>query len=89
MALNSKFHDSLYGGVTWTSPVTLVRLPWNIPLLTNWLEVLLIQIYKVEYLNPCLVHPVALDINKKNEPPLFLDILCMQYLRMAYVGRNM
>jgi hypothetical protein len=48
MALNSKFYDSLYGGVTWTSSVTLVRLPWNIPLLTNWLEVLLIQIYKVQ-----------------------------------------
>lgn len=47
--LNSKFYDSLYGGVTWTSPVTLIRLPWNILLLTNWLEVLLIQIYKVQY----------------------------------------
>lgn len=49
MALNSKFHDTLYRGVTWTSSVTLVRLPWNIPLLTNWLEVLLIRIYKVQY----------------------------------------
>jgi hypothetical protein len=27
-----------------------------------------------EYLNPCLVHPVALAINKKNEPPLFATV---------------
>ena len=47
--LNSKFYDTLYGGITWTSPVTVIRLPWNILLLTNWLEVLLIQIYKVQY----------------------------------------
>jgi len=46
--LNSKFYDTLYGDITWTSPVTLIRLPWNILLLTNWLEVLLIQIYKVQ-----------------------------------------
>jgi hypothetical protein len=79
-------------------------------------------------LNPCLVHPVALAINKKNETPLFatvfvvlsillhvstyighlqvlriqnanrtavcktnsssFDILYTQYLKMAYVGRN-
>jgi hypothetical protein len=24
--------------------------------------------------NPCLVHPVALAINKKNEPPLFATV---------------
>lgn len=46
--LNSKFYDTLYGGITWMSRVTLTRLPWNIPLFTNWLEVLLIQIYKFE-----------------------------------------
>jgi hypothetical protein len=49
VTLNSNFYDTLYGGVTWTSPVTLVRLPWNISLFTNWLEVLLIEIYKVKY----------------------------------------
>jgi hypothetical protein len=27
-----------------------------------------------KYLNPCLVHPVALAINKKNEPPLFATV---------------
>jgi hypothetical protein len=30
----------------------------------------------IQYLiyNPCLVHPVALAINKKNEPPLFATV---------------
>jgi hypothetical protein len=26
------------------------------------------------YLNPCLVHPVALAINRKNETPLFATV---------------
>jgi hypothetical protein len=28
----------------------------------------------VHTVNPCLVHPVALAINKKNEPPLFATV---------------
>jgi hypothetical protein len=54
--LNSKFYDTLYGGITWTSPITLIRLPWNILLLTNWLEVLLIEIYKFERIFIPLCH---------------------------------
>ncbi|KAJ4437279.1 hypothetical protein ANN_17416, partial [Periplaneta americana] len=44
--LNSNFYDTLYGNITWTSPISVIRLPWNIPLLINWLELLLIQIYE-------------------------------------------
>jgi hypothetical protein len=29
--------------------------------------------YTFKDFNPCLVHPVALAINKKNEPPLFAN----------------
>ncbi|XP_069689302.1 uncharacterized protein [Periplaneta americana] len=46
--LNSNFYDTLYGNITWTSPISVIRLPWNIPLLINWLELLLIQIYEFQ-----------------------------------------
>jgi hypothetical protein len=40
-------------------------------------------------LNPCLVHPVALAINKKNETPLFATVFVVLSILLhvsAYIG---
>jgi hypothetical protein len=42
-----------------------------------------------KYLNPCLVHPVALAINKKNETPLFAAVFVVLSTLLhvsAYIG---
>jgi hypothetical protein len=40
------------------------------PLASNYMS----NMFNKDILNPCLVHPVALAINKKNEPPLFATV---------------
>jgi hypothetical protein len=41
------------------------------------------------YLNPCLVHPVALAVNKKNETPFFTTVFVVLSTLLhvsAYIG---
>jgi hypothetical protein len=43
----------------------------------------------MNYLNPCLVHPVALAINKKNETPLLATVFVVLSILLhvsAYIG---
>jgi hypothetical protein len=43
----------------------------------------------VECFNPCLMHPVALAINKKNETPLFATVFIVLSILLhvsAYIG---
>ena len=83
--LNSKFYDTLYGGITWTSPVTLIRLPWNILLLTNWLEVLLIHIYKVQYV--CYLLYCGSDEPLRAEKIMYREALCVLFtVKVCYIA---
>nr|CAD7396156.1 unnamed protein product [Timema poppensis] len=57
--MNSQFFDSLTSSITWTSPVTMVRLVWNMPLCLNWLELLLFKIFEFErYFLPFCHYPL-------------------------------
>ncbi|PSN56167.1 hypothetical protein C0J52_03337 [Blattella germanica] len=46
--LNANFHSSLLREIDWIDPIILSRFLWNIPLILNWLENLLIKIYEFQ-----------------------------------------